>query len=313
MCSGIIQQQKKYSLPEVRGKYRFDSDLSKVNWFRIGGKADIVFWPEDEADLSYFLHHKPEQLKIYVFGVGSNLLVRDGGVRGCVIRLGKNFTQIKKIDDTTLRVGAGLLSSQLAKYCSEVGLAGAEFLAGIPGTIGGAIAMNAGAYGNEFSDICQSVGYIDKQGEEQLVFNDDIGFDYRHNPLAKNVIFTSVVVRLQHGNAAEITDRVAQIMRDREASQPIKSCTSGSTFRNPDPVLSDGKKAWQLIDEAGCRGATMGDAQVSEKHCNFLINRGNATGEDMEKLGLMVQNKVQQKCGIMMHWEVKIVGEAKDE
>lgn len=290
-------------LPKVRGVYRENFQLANVTWFGVGGPADFLFKPADLADLIDFLKHKPKELPCMVLGVGSNLLVRDGGIRGVVIRLGKGFTDISH-DKDELIVGAGALDVNVSKYCAEHGLAGLEFLSGIPGVIGSALAMNAGAYGREIKDVLIKLEAIDKHGNLLVINRDDCGFKYRSNSLADDLIFTKAYLEVAPGNKEEIEAKIKQISQQREDTQPIRSKTSGSSFKNP-----LGFRAWELIDQAGCRGMQLGDAIISQKHCNFLINTANATANDIETLGEIVRRKVFEQSGINLEWEIRIVGE----
>lgn len=287
-------------LPKVRGSYRENFQLSKVTWFGVGGPADILYKPADSEDLSDFL--KENKLPYIILGVGSNLLVRDGGISGVVIRLGREFTDISHQDDQLI-VGAGALDVNVSKYCADHAIAGLEFLSGIPGVMGAAVAMNAGAYGGEIADFLIKVEAIDSKGNIIILSKDDCGFKYRGNSLSDDLIFTKLYLKASPGNCAEIHEKIAQIQQAREASQPIRSKTSGSTFKNP-----AGHKAWQLIDQAGCRGLKLGDAIVSQLHCNFLINQGNASAKDIEELGELVRERVFAQSGILLEWEIKIIG-----
>ncbi len=289
-------------LPKIRGRYRFDADLSKTNWFQVGGPADILFKPEDAQDLADFIKQKPADLPVTVIGVGSNLIVRDGGIDGVVIRLGRGFAKMEHSGDI-LTIGAGCLDVNVAHYSADCGLVGCEFLAGIPGTIGGALAMNAGAYGSEIKDILVEVQVVTAAGEVKWVSPDTFNYNYRHAEIPQGWIFTGAKLKGVAGESAEIAARISTIQKQREETQPIRSKTGGSTFRNP-----EGYKAWQLVDEAGCRGFSIGDAQVSEKHCNFMINNGNATAADIEALGNEVRKRVKNHSGIDLHWEIKRIG-----
>jgi len=289
-------------LPKIRGTYRENSDLSKINWFNVGGVAQIVFRPADAQDLSDFLQNKPEDVPVTVIGVGSNLLIRDGGIDGVVIRLGRGFTHMQA-DGEVITAGAACLSFNVAMFCAQHNIASLEFLCGIPGTIGGALAMNAGAYGSDVSSAIISAEAIDEKGQIHTLKPEDIGYIYRGNTLPDGMIFTSGKFQGVKGIEKDIEARINEITTAREQTQPIKSRTSGSTFKNP-----DGMKAWQLIDEAGCRGLKIGGAQVSEKHCNFFINTGNATAEDIEMLGEEVRKRVKETTGVTLHWEVQIIG-----
>ena len=292
------------NLPKVKGNYRDNFNLSSVTWFNVGGAADILFKPLDVEDLSHFIRHKPKNTPYMILGVGSNLLVRDGGIRGVVIRLGLGFTDISH-DDNQLVVGAGALDINVSKYCLENSIEGLEFLSGIPGVIGAAVAMNAGAYGKEIANCLIKAEAIDESGNLIVIDNKEFGFKYRGNSLTDNLIYTKVYFKVSPGKKEEIEERIKQIQQQRESSQPIRSKTGGSTFKNP----SGNKKAWQLIDEAGCRGLRMGDAVMSEKHCNFLINLGNATAAEIEDLGEMVRRRVFDNSGLMLEWEIKIIGD----
>lgn len=291
------------NLPKVRGSYRENFQLSNVTWFGVGGKADILFKPEDVQDLALFLKEKPENLDYMVLGVGSNLLVRDGGIRGVVIRLGRGFTEITHTAQELI-VGAGALDVNVSKYCLEHSLAGLEFFSGIPGVIGAAIAMNAGAYGEETANHLIKVEALDENGDLLTLSKEECGFKYRGNSLSNRLIFTKAYFKVNPGNKNIIQERMDNIQHQRETSQPIRTKTGGSTFKNP---LNH--KAWALIDQAGCRGMKVGDAIMSEKHCNFLINLGSATANDIEELGEKVRKTVFEKLGIKLEWEIKIVGE----
>ncbi len=291
-------------LPQVRGKYRKDVDLSKVTWFRVGGKADVVFRPADEEDLSYFLQHKPKDIPVTILGLCSNVIVRDGGIKGVVIRLGGGFSKVD-IEEGKITVGAGCLNSQLTDILIENGLSGLEFLSGIPGSIGGALAMNAGAYGKEVKDVLVEARAVDEEGCIHTMLADDMGFSYRCNAVPDEWIFVQATFKTEKEKPAVVMDRVAEIAKQREASQPIRSRTGGSTFRNPE----GDKKAWQFIDDVGGRGLTRGGAQISEQHCNFMINTGEASARDLELLGKEIRDKVHKKYGVMLQWEIKRLGE----
>ena len=294
----------KTTLPKVRGRYRFDADLSKTNWFQVGGTADVLFKPEDAQDLADFMRAKAADLPVTLIGVGSNLIIRDGGIDGCVIRLGRGFAQMESQGDT-LTVGAGCLDVNVAHYSADCALSGMEFLAGIPGTIGGALAMNAGAYGSEIKDTLLEVQVVTPEGEVKWVSPETFNYAYRHADIPAGWIFTAAKLRGTKADSTTIATRIAEIQKAREETQPIRSKTGGSTFRNP-----DGHKAWQLVDEAGCRGFSIGDAQVSEKHCNFMINNGTATAAEIEALGDEVRKRVKAHSGIDLHWEIKRIGNA---
>jgi len=291
-------------LPKVKGTYRSHAQLSKTNWFNVGGTAEVLFKPQDTEDLADFLQNKPQNVPITILGVGSNLLVRDGGIDGVVIKLGRNFATINANPEKyEVKAGAAALSLNVAMVAAESRISGFEFLSGIPGTIGGALAMNAGAYHSETADILIAAEYVDSSGVIKTLKTQDIGYVYRGHSLPKGGIFTKAVLRGKEGDTQEILHRINEIATQRESTQPIKTRTSGSTFKNP-----EGHKAWELIDKAGCRGLKIGGAQVSEKHCNFFINTGNATAKDIETLGNTVKERVKEKTGITLEWEIQIIG-----
>ncbi|NQV57363.1 MAG: UDP-N-acetylmuramate dehydrogenase [Rhodospirillales bacterium] len=289
-------------LPPVRGQLAVDADLAKMTWFRVGGPAEVLFRPTDEDDLAEFLASMPADVPVTVIGIGSNLLIRDGGVPGVVVRLGDGFTGAAS-DGNFVDVGGGASNTKAANTARDAGLGGLEFLSGIPGSIGGSVRMNAGAFGSEMSDIVVSVSALDRRGRRREIKAKDMGFSYRHSEADKNLIF--VAARLQGSKAApkDISKRMAEIEAERRTSQPTHTPTGGSTFVNP-----EGEKAWELIDAAGLRGATRGGAMVSEKHCNFLINTGTATAADLEGLGEEVRRKVFENSGIKLEWEIQRLG-----
>lgn len=289
-------------LPEVRGRYQENVDLSGQTWFRVGGPAEVVFRPADAEDLATFLHGKPENVPVTVIGVTSNLLIRDGGIPGVVIRLGKGFNQIDfKTDMVT--AGAAVLDLNLSKAALAEGRTGLAFMSGIPGSIGGGLRMNAGAYGGEFKDVLFSAELVTGDGILRRVPAGTLGMSYRHSDAPSDWIFTAATFRAPAGDRDEITAAMDEIKRSREASQPIRERTGGSTFANP-----EGHKSWQLIDAAGCRGLRIGGAMVSEKHCNFLINTGTATAADIEVLGEEVRRRVKQTSGVELRWEIRRIG-----
>ena len=299
----------KNDLPSVRGKILEKADMSAFTWFRVGGPADIVFMPADEADLANFLQSTPKEIPVYPVGVGSNILVRDGGVRGVVVRLGKVFAQID-VDWINIHAGAAALDMQVSKAAQKAGLMGLEFYSGVPGTIGGALTMNAGAYGRETKDVMiEAVGY-DRDGNLHAFTNEEMDFSYRRCGVAGRfsdqggIIFTSAIFRGVVDDSADIAARMTEIKNKREQSQPIRERTGGSTFANP-----DGYKSWELIDSVSGRGRVMGDAQVSEQHCNFLINRGQAKASDLEMLGESLRKDVLSKHGVDLRWEIRRIGE----
>ena len=290
-------------LPKIRGQYRENFKLSEVTWFRVGGTAEVLFKPADAEDLAHFLKHKPKDIPHIVIGVGSNLLVRDGGVKGVVIRLGKEFVQ-PTTNNQQLTIGAGALDINVAEFAAQHGIGGLEFLSGIPGTIGGALFMNAGAYGREIKDVLLWAEGVDAEGNIRRFTSEECGFSYRHSSVPEGFVFTQCCLQGDAKPEAEIRARMQEISAAREASQPVRSRTGGSTFANP-----EGKKAWGLIDEAGCRGLTIGGAQMSKMHCNFMINTGNATAKDLETLGEEVRTRVKAKSGVDLRWEIQIIGE----
>ena len=295
-------------LPPVRGSLTMGAALKDLVWFRAGGPAEVLFRPADAEDLANFLAARPQDLRVSVIGVGSNLLVRDGGIPGAVVRLSSTFGRIEILDGegggTRVRAGAAALDGAVARAAADAGIAGLEFLRGVPGTIGGALRMNAGCYGRELKDIFVEAAAIDGKGNRITLSAADMGFEYRKaRGAADDLIFVEAVLEGSRDEPAAIRARMEELSANREASQPIKSRTGGSTFKNP-----PGHKAWQLIDDAGCRGLKIGAAQVSEKHTNFLINTGEATAAELEALGEEVRKRVKENSGITLEWEIKRVG-----
>jgi UDP-N-acetylmuramate dehydrogenase len=276
--------------------------LAPLTWFRVGGPAQVLFMPEDESDLAYLLAPLSADIPVTVVGLGSNLIVRDGGVPGVVIRLGRGFSEIK-VEGERIRVGTAVPDVRVARSAQEAGLAGLAFLRGIPGAVGGALRMNGGAYGGETKDVLVEARGVDRAGKVRVFTNGDMHYTYRHCGAPDEIIFTEALFQGAPGDRALIAAEMDKITDSREATQPIKSRTGGSTFKNP-----PGHKAWQLIDAAGCRGLIVGDAQVSELHCNFLINRGNATAADIETLGETVRKRVKENSGVELEWEIKRIG-----
>ena len=296
-------------LPPVRGQLLKGENLAPFTWFRVGGPADALFLPADEDDLAVFLAALPASVPVLPIGVGSNLIVRDGGLEGVVIRLaGRQFAQVEPLDGARVRAGAGALDSMLAKGAAKAGVAGLEFYVGVPGTIGGALTMNAGCYGCETKDVLIEATALDRSGKRVTFSNADFGFTYRHNALPDGLIFLNATFQGSPGDPADITERMNEITAKREASQPIREKTGGSTFKNPTAANGERLSAWKLNDEAGMRGHRRGGAQVSEKHANFLINTGDATAADIEGLGEEVRAAVKAKHGIELEWEIKRVG-----
>ncbi len=289
-------------LPKTRGRLTENAPLAGITWFRVGGPAEVMFRPADREDLSAFLAGLPEDVPVSVIGVGSNLLIRDGGVPGVVIRLGKGFAEIETTGER-VQAGAAALDMNVARVAADAGIAGLEFLSGIPGTMGGALRMNAGAYGRELVDVILSADALDGKGALHRLDKEALGLGYRHSEVPEEWIFLGAEFSAAPGDPTAIRARLAEIQAAREATQPIRARTGGSTFANP-----EGGKAWELIDKAGCRGLRIGGAQVSEKHANFLINTGSATAADIENLGETVRRRVLETSGIDLRWEIRRIG-----
>ncbi|HUI18306.1 MAG TPA: UDP-N-acetylmuramate dehydrogenase [Alphaproteobacteria bacterium] len=298
-------------LPAVRGRIVAGAPLARLTRFRVGGPAEVMFQPADRDDLVHFLAGKPAEVPLTVIGVGSNLLVRDGGVPGIVVRLGRAFAGIAA-EGEEVGAGAAALDVNVAAAAAEAGLAGLEFLAGIPGTIGGAVRMNAGAYGREVSDVIVSAEALDASGGGHLLRPAELGLGYRRSALPADWIVLSASLRAHRGEYRAILKRMQEIETARAGSQPIRGRTGGSTFANPSAAEAGGRKAWQLIDAAGCRGLVRGGAAVSEQHCNFLINRGSASAGDLEALGEEIRRRVFETSGVELSWEIRIIGVPKD-
>jgi UDP-N-acetylmuramate dehydrogenase len=291
-------------LPNLRGRLVANQPLGEFTWFRVGGPAQALFMPEDENDLAYFLRNLPPDVPVTVIGAGSNLIARDGGVAGVTIRLGRGFNAVTVEPDSRIRAGTAILDVMVAREAQKESIAGLAFLSGIPGTIGGALRMNAGAYGGETKDILIEARGVDRAGNLHRFGNAAMGFSYRHCGVPDDVIFTSALFQGRAGDLEQIAAEMAAIREKREASQP-RNRTGGSTFKNP-----PGQSAWKLVDDAGCRGLAVGGAQVSELHSNFLINLGNATASDIETLGETVRARVKAHCGVELEWEIKRIGVA---
>ena len=291
----------------LRGTMRENVTLAPLTWFRVGGPAVRLFQPADVEDLAAFLEATPADVPVLAMGVASNMLIRDGGIRGIVVRFGGPLARIE-VDSTTLIAGAGALDQRVAQVAERAGLAGIEFLIGIPGTIGGAVRMNAGAFGGETRDRLVWAEALDRQGGLHRLTNAELGFAYRKSALPDDWIVVRAAFALEPGEPTAIGERMAAIKAEREAVQPIRVATGGSTFKNP-----DGERAWQLIDAAGCRGLRHGAAMVSDKHCNFLINTGGATAAELEALGEIVRDRVATRSGIRLEWEIKRLGEASPD
>jgi UDP-N-acetylmuramate dehydrogenase len=292
-------------MPSLRGRLMANQSLAELTWFRVGGPAQVLFMPEDEADLATFLAHLPDEIPVTVIGLGSNLIVRDGGVPGVVIRLGRGFGEVRVEDGSRIRAGTAAPDVKISRAAQEAAIAGLAFFRGIPGAVGGALRMNGGAYGRETKDALIQARGVDRQGCVRVFGNGDMHYSYRHCGAPEDIVFTEALFQGMPGDAAEIAAEMGKITESREATQPIKSRTGGSTFKNP-----PGHKAWQLIDAAGCRGLKVGDAQVSEMHCNFLINLGSASAGDIETLGETVRRRVKEHSGIELEWEIKRIGVA---
>lgn len=293
-------------LPIVNGEYIVNFNLSRITWFKVGGPAEVAYAPADLTDLRHFLSETPRDIPITVIGAGSNLLVRDGGVDGVVIRLGARFSKIK-ICGGIVKTGAMAMDIQVARAAAREDITGLEFLSGVPGTIGGALRMNAGAYGSEIKDVLVRACAVDRDGVLNVLLPGSFGFSYRHCAVPEDWIFIGADLIACPGDPAEITARMAEIASTRGDAQPIRTRTSGSTFKNPNSA-----KAWELIDQAGCRGLMIGGAKVSEQHCNFLINTGSATADDLEILGEEVRRRVHEQSGVTLEWEVKRIGVSHD-
>ncbi len=292
-------------MPGLRGSLASHASMAGLSWFRTGGPAQVLFEPADENDLAYFLARLDPAIPVLVLGAGSNILVRDGGIEGVVVRLGKGFQEVT-IEGLSARAGAGCLDVKLASAAAKAGLAGLSFFRGIPGTIGGALRMNAGAYGADTKSVLVSCRGVGRNGNIVELSNAEMGFSYRHCGVADDVVFTSAVFAGGPGDSQAILSEMAEITKARAETQPVNTRTGGSTFKNP-----PGHKAWELIERAGCRGLALGDAQVSKLHCNFLINRGAVTSADLEMLGETVRTRVLETSGIALEWEILRVGKPR--
>lgn len=289
-------------LPRVRGKLEAHAPLASQSWFRVGGPAEILFRPADIEDLAGFLQEAPRDIPLTIIGIASNLLIRDGGVPGIVVKLGPQFAQIR-VEGEKVTAGAAALDVNVARAAAQAGIGGLEFMAGIPGSIGGGLRMNAGAYGGEFKDVMIEATALDRQGNQQKLSNLECGFSYRHSAVPNDWIFLEAVFQGKVDSPDVIAARIKEVQTRRGDTQPIREKTGGSTFANP-----EGHKAWQLIDGAGCRGLRIGGAMMSEQHCNFMINTGNATASDLENLGEDVRRRVREKYGIELRWEIARIG-----
>ena len=293
-------------LPQLRGRIQFDAPLAPSMWFRAGGHAEALVRPADAEDLAQFLRNLPHHVPVHTIGACSNIIIRDGGLPGVTIRLARGFSAITPNADG-VTAGAAALDVTIAETAATAGLAGLEFLCGIPGSIGGAVAMNAGAYGGEIAQVLAWADIITRSGEQRRLSAADLSMTYRHASLPVGAIVVRTQLIARSGSSAVIAARMAEIRGDRERSQPVRARTGGSTFRNPQPHFST-HKAWELIDAAGCRGLTRGGAQVSDKHCNFMINTGTATAADLEGLGEEVRRRVLAATGVRLEWEIRRIG-----
>jgi len=295
------------SLPRVRGGLEADAPLARYTWFKVGGAADVLFQPEDADDLATFLAGKPAGVPVTVIGTASNIIIRDGGIEGVVVRIGRGFAAIE-IEGDVITAGAGANDLNVARRALEAGLGGLEFLSGIPGAIGGALRMNAGAYGREIKDVVIDADALDAAGKSHRLGGEALGLGYRCSTVPEDWIFTSARLRGAADDKDEIARRMDDIQAEREKTQPVKTPTGGSTFANPPASVSGGMKAWELIDKAGCRGLIRGGAKVSDQHCNFLINTGAATAADLEGLGEEVRRRVMADSGVTLEWEIRRLG-----
>ena len=299
-------------LPAVRGRYVEQAPLSDITWLRVGGPADVLYLPADEADLARFMGETPLDIPIHVLGAGSNTLVRDGGVRGVVVKLTPAFGKITIEESAKVRAGAAALDKAVARAAAKAGVAGLEFYVGVPGAIGGALRMNAGCYGSETKDVVVEAVAIDRRGRRIVAPASELGYSYRHSDAPADWIFVEALFQGQADDPVAVTERMDAITARRENTQPIREKTSGSTFKNPDPEQSGGKSAWQLVDATGWRSRPIGGARFSEQHANFLINDGTATAGDLEGLGERVRIDVRDRFGVELDWEVRRIGEAAD-
>jgi UDP-N-acetylmuramate dehydrogenase len=291
-------------LPELRGRLLANQSLAEFTWFRVGGPAQVYYMPEDEDDLAYALRNLPAEIPVTVVGGGSNLIVRDGGVPGVVVRLGRGFNAVSVEPEYRIRAGTAMLDVMVARAARDAGVAGLAFYSGIPGTVGGALRMNGGAYGGETKDVLIEARGIDREGNLRTFSNADMSFTYRHCGVPDDVIFTQALFQGRAGEVEAISAEMAEIKKKREASQP-RNRTGGSTFKNP-----PGRSAWKLVDEAGCRGLQIGQVKVSDLHSNFLISLDGATAKDIETLGETVRARVKEHSGIELEWEIKRIGVA---
>lgn len=302
----MLDERTKKILRETFPNIRENYELKNISWFQVGGKADFFYKPKNETDLKNILKLCLElEVPVFVLGVASNLIIRDGGIRGLVIRLGREFAKLEYLGEQKIYAGAACLDVNLANFAREHAIANLEFFSGIPGTIGGAIKMNAGAYGGETSQVLIEAYAYDLAGNKHILKNADLNFSYRKSsPKLNDLIFVGAVFQGVAGDEKHIAEKIAMIQNNREESQPIRERTGGSTFKNP-----EGHSAWKLIDESGCRGLKLGGAMISDKHCNFMLNLTDAKASELEELGNLVRAKVKERTGVALNWEIKIIGE----
>lgn len=311
----MMKKARSEDLPEIRGRYSENASLGTKGWFRCGGTADVLFKPADQEDLQYFLQNCSEDTPVHIFGVLSNCIIRDGGLRGVTIRLGREFAGIK-VEGDRITAGALALDASVAKEAAAHGIGGLEFFSGIPGSVGGALRMNAGCYGVETKDVLVECQAVDRQGNLHTLKPDQMGMSYRHVDVPEDYIFLNATFAGRKENPEVVQSRISEIKEKREQSQPIREKTGGSTFANPSAAqlsqagLSEDTKVWQLIDQVGGRGLKIGGAMMSEKHCNFMINTGEATAADLESLGEEIRSRVLNHCGITLRWEIRRIGES---
>ena len=289
-------------LPPLRGRVQFDAPLAPFTWFRAGGRAEALVRPADAEDLAQFLGQLPDETPVHVIGSCSNIIIRDGGLPGVTIRLARGFSAVR-IQGSSVTAGAAALDVTVSEHAAQASLTGLEFMSGIPGSVGGAVAMNAGAYGGDIAGVLDWADIVTRSGERRRLYASDLRFGYRHAALPPACVVVAAGFHAQRGAPAVIAQRMRDIRTMRDASQPVRARTGGSTFRNP-----DGQRAWELIDAAGCRGMRLGGAQVSEKHCNFLINTGGATATEIEALGEEVRRRVRAATGVTLEWEIRRIG-----
>lgn len=300
-----LAERLRQQMPGLRGRLTGDAPLKEITWFRVGGPAEVLFEPADADDLGLFLKKLPREVPVLAIGACSNLLVRDGGVKGVVIRLGRGLAAVRIEEGFKVRAGAGAPDVKVARAAADAGISGLAFLRGIPGAVGGALRMNAGAYGREIKDVFVSAQCFDRNGRRFVLSLEEMDFSYRHCGAPEGLVFTEALFQGAAGERAAIQAEMERITAERGDTQPVNTRTGGSTFKNP-----PGKRAWELIERAGCRGLRIGAAEVSEKHCNFLINTGEATAADLETLGETVRARVRERCGVELEWEIERVGKS---